>query len=169
MILNRRRKWVNLLSIEQGFKQRQILRVLGFAMAYVAISTLALGAFYNYVLQSFAVGALPLYANGTELAELRQLPGLRETLITWVMMMTGLSVFFAVATGLYFSNKMAGPVYRFKAELNRIEEGKRFRKITLRKGDDFHDVAEALNRALERMQRTQSALGDDSDKPPEMD
>jgi nitrogen fixation/metabolism regulation signal transduction histidine kinase len=85
------------------------------------------------------------------------------------MMMTGLSVFFAVATGLYFSNKMAGPVYRFKAELKRIEEGKRFRKVTLRKGDDFHDVAEALNRALERVQRTQSALGDDSDKPPEMD
>jgi hypothetical protein len=78
MILNRRRKWVNLLSIEQGFKQRQILRVLGFAMAYVAISTLALGAFYNYVLQSFAVGALPLYPSGTELAELRQLPGLRS-------------------------------------------------------------------------------------------
>lgn len=168
MVFNRR-KWVNLLSIEQGFKQRQILRVLGFAMAYVAMSTLALGAFYNYVLQSFAIGALPLYPSGSELAELRQLPGLRETLIAWVMMMTGLSVFFAVATGLYFSNKMAGPVYRFKAELKRLEEGKRFQRIALRKGDDFHDVAEALNRALERLERTQSALADPSDKPLEDD
>jgi methyl-accepting chemotaxis protein len=164
-----RRKWLNLLSIEQGFKQRQILRVLGFAVAYVAISTLALGAFYNYVLQSFAFGALPLHPSGPELTELRQLPGLRQTLITWVMLMTGLSVFFAVATGLYFSNKMAGPIYRFKAELQRIEEGKSFRKIVLRKGDDFQDVAESLNGALERMQRTQSALADQSDKPPEID
>jgi hypothetical protein len=39
----------------------------------------------------------------------------------------------------------------------------------LRKGDDFQDVAESLNRALERLQRTESALADQSDKPPEMD
>ena len=163
------RKWWNLLSVEQGFKQRQILRVLGFAVSYVAISTLALAAFYNHVLQVVAVTAVPLYASGPELAELRHLPGLRDTLIAWVTLMTGLSVLFAVGTGLYFSHKMAGPVYRFKAELKRIEEGKRVREIVLRKGDDFQDVAESLNRALERLQRTQSALADQSDKPPETD
>jgi len=64
---------------------------------------------------------------------------------------------------------MAGPVYRFKAELRRIEQGKRVREIVLRKGDDFQDVADSLNRALGRLQRTESALADQSEKPPEID
>jgi len=93
------RKWWNLLSVEQGFKQRQILRVLGFAVIYVAISTLALAAFYNHVLQVVAVTAVPLYGSGPGLGELRHLPGLRETVLTWVTLMTGMSVLFAVDTG----------------------------------------------------------------------
>ena len=60
-------------------------------------------------------------------------------------------------------------IYRFKLELQRIEEGKRVREIVLRQSDDFQDVAASLNRALERLQRTQSALADPSDKPLEMD
>ena len=64
----------------------------------------------------------------------------------------GLSVFFAIATGLYFSHKMAGPIYRFKVELTRIEEGKRARPIILRKGDYWQEFVADFNRIVERYQ-----------------
>jgi len=46
---------------------------------------------------------------------------------------------------------MAGPIYKFKQELLRIEAGHAPRPIRLRKRDEFHDVAEALTRALETL------------------
>ena len=80
-------------------------------------------------------------------------------LLIWATMMTSLSVVFAVVVGLYFSHKMAGPLYRFKLELRRVAAGEKARPVYLRKGnDDFEDIAAALNGALERIQGEDGSL-----------
>jgi methyl-accepting chemotaxis protein len=154
----RRNGWWNSLSFESDFKRRQLGRVLAFTIAYVAISSVAVAVVYGISLRPLAVGQLPFYLPAEQLRRAQGVPGLTETLAVWVMLMTSLSAFFAIVVGLYFSHKLAGPIYRFKLELQRIAEGRDRRTIRLRKGDDFHDVAEVLNRALEHVQSTENLL-----------
>jgi hypothetical protein len=139
----RRKGWWNSLSFESDFKRRQLGRVLAFAVAYVAVSTVAVAVVYAISLRPLAVGQLPFYLRVEQLRQAGGVPGLTEALAVWVMLMTSLSAFFAIVVGLYFSHKLAGPIYRFKLE---------------RKGDDFHDVADVLNRALEHLQSTENLL-----------
>lgn len=144
-----RRRWWNSFAIEQNFKQRQLVRVLGFSAAYVAISTVAVAVFYQRLVAPMAAELPP---------DALQPPGLAQAVGVWATLMMGLSALFATATGLYFGHKLAGPLYRFKTELRRIADGKPVRRITLRAGDEFHDVADALNDALERVERAEGAL-----------
>lgn len=154
-----RRRWNNLFRVEADFKRRQIARVLGFAGVYVALSSLVLGFFYAHVLHPGLVGSRPFYLDLSSSGELwRQIPGLRGTVTVFATAMTGLSSLFAVAIGLHFSHKMAGPIYRFKQELARLQEGREIRPIALRKGDDFQDVAASLNGALETLRAREETL-----------
>jgi methyl-accepting chemotaxis protein len=154
----RRNGWWNSLSFEPDFKRRQLGRVLLFTLAYVAVSTVAVAVIYSISLRPLAVGQLPFYLRAENLRRAGGVPGLTETLAVWVTLMTSLSAFFALVVGLYFSHKLAGPIYRFKLELQRIADGRGWRTIRLRKGDDFQDVADVLNRALEHVQGTENLL-----------
>ena len=154
----RRKAWWNSFSFEADFKRRQLGRVLVFTVAYVAVSTIAVALVYAISLRPLAAGQLPFYLHAEQLRQAGGVPGLSETLAIWVTLMTSLSFFFAIVVGLYFSHKLAGPIYRFKLELQRIAEGRGWRTIRLRRGDDFQDVADVLNRALEHVQSTESLL-----------
>lgn len=153
----RRQRWWNSVAFEGDFKKRQIVRVLAFTLAFVAISGFCVGTMYAIALEPLVGGELPFYLRA-EMLRQSGVPGMTETLLVWVTLMGSLSAFFAVAVGLYFSHKLAGPIYRFKIELQRIAEGQEARPIRLRKGDDFQDVADALNSALGRIQSGQLLL-----------
>jgi hypothetical protein len=154
----RRRGWWNSFSFESDFKRRQLGRVLAFALAYVAISSVAVAVIYGICLRPLAVGEFPFYLRAEQLRQAGGVPGLAQTIAIWVTLMMSFSAFFAIVVGLYFSHKLAGPIYRFKLELERITEGREWRAIRLRREDDFHDVADMLNRALEHIESTENLL-----------
>jgi methyl-accepting chemotaxis protein len=128
--------------IEQRFKQRQILRLIGLSLLNVAVSTVAFVAFMQYEL-SAVQGGLPMSAGPS--------PGLIRIAIVWAAFMSGLGGLFALLTGILMTHRMAGPIYKFKMELDRIRDGHPPRYIGVRKGDEFADVAEALNGALDAL------------------
>ncbi len=153
----RRQGWWS-LTLEPAFKKRQIARVLAFTAAYVAISTACVSAVYSIAMRPLAQGELPFYVRSEMLSQAGGAPGLHETLVIWATLMIGMSGFFAIVVGLYFSHKLAGPIYRFKLELQRLADGHQTRTIRLRRGDDFQDLAQVMNRALERLQGDETAL-----------
>jgi methyl-accepting chemotaxis protein len=128
--------------VEQRFKQRQILRLIGLSLLNVAVSTVAFVAFMQYEL-SAVQGGLPLSAGPS--------PGLIRIAIVWAAFMSGVGGLFALLTGMLMTHRMAGPIYKFKMELGRIRDGHPPRYIGVRKGDEFADVAEALNGALDAL------------------
>ena len=147
------------LKVEQDFKQRQLMWVLGFAAVYVVISSLMLGAFYVQLLHSAAIGAPPLSIGFEDSLETwNRLPGLRRAVTLWATALTGLSVLFATAVGLVWGHKVGGPIHRFKKELEHLRDGQPVRKITLRRGDEFQDVAEILNETLPSIQARERDL-----------
>ncbi len=56
-----------------------------------------------------------------------------------------------VIAGIVMMEKVKGPFFRISKELKRIREGDLEENIALRGGDEFKDVAEALNEMLDLM------------------
>jgi methyl-accepting chemotaxis protein len=137
-----RRSWLSYFKVEQDFKQRQIFRLLGLTALNVGVSTVAFVGFLNHELETLRSG-LPFLDTPT--------PSLVRIGIVWAALMAGLGGLFAMLTGMMMTHRMAGPIYSFKRELKRIEEGLPPRRLGVRKGDEFQDVADALNGALEAL------------------
>lgn len=154
----RTQRWWNSLRFESDFKRRQLERIMAFTAVYVAMSTFVMATVYGWVLQPLTVGELPFYMSLAEVRNTGSIPGMKQMVTVWATLMTGMSVMFACVVGLYFSHKLAGPIYRFKLELQRIVDGKGYREIKLREGDDFHDVAHVLNRALDQVSHRETVL-----------
>ena len=139
---DRRSLW-SVFEVEEGFKHRQIMRLVALTVFNVTISTGAFIAYQNYEMNALRdFGFMPEGATTN---------GMIRIVIAWAAFMAATCGLFALLTGLLMTHRMAGPIYKFKQELKRIEAGHAPRPIILRKRDEFHDVAEALTRALETL------------------
>jgi hypothetical protein len=55
-----------------------------------------------------------------------------------------------ILSGLYFTNKIVGPIYRLKKHMESAVNGEAIAKIQFRKGDFFSDIAPVYNKLLEK-------------------
>lgn len=62
-------------------------------------------------------------------------------LILWQLGFTAL----VFIIGIFFSHKIAGPIYKLKKHLRLIREGKATEDLYFRQGDNFHDLADEIN------------------------
>lgn len=61
---------------------------------------------------------------------------------------------FVFLLALFFSHKIAGPVYRIEKSINEIARGNLGLRISLRRGDELQDLAEMINVMTERFKNT---------------
>jgi nitrogen fixation/metabolism regulation signal transduction histidine kinase len=57
-------------------------------------------------------------------------------------------LFIFAVYGLFFSNRIAGPIYNLRNSIERILNGESPREIKLRKDDYFHDLSAQINRLI---------------------
>ena len=69
-----------------------------------------------------------------------------------------LLLFFIAWGSIYFSHKIAGPLYRFHATLEAVEQGDVSIRIRLRKADEAQLLAKRFNLTLENLDQTFSRL-----------
>lgn len=50
--------------------------------------------------------------------------------------------------GIFYSHRIAGPLYRVKKICDELAKGNLNQNVKFRKNDEFHDVAEALNKVI---------------------
>src|SRR5882762_573812 len=62
----------------------------------------------------------------------------------------GIGIGVSLLAGIFYSHRLAGPLYRIRRTLSDVQEGKPMRPIVLRKNDEFKELAEDLNRLLSR-------------------
>ena len=53
---------------------------------------------------------------------------------------------------IFLSHKIAGPMYKLRRHLEEIREGGEVKPIHFRKGDNFQEIADEVNRTLETLQ-----------------
>lgn len=56
----------------------------------------------------------------------------------------------SVLAGIYYSHRLAGPIYRIRRTLRDALEGKAPEPIVLRKSDEFKELAEDINHLLQK-------------------
>lgn len=66
-------------------------------------------------------------------------------------------VFIAVY-GIIFLHRVAGPVYRFRQTLLKLNRGEPVSEINLREGDFFHEVAHDINTIIHRFRAEETKL-----------
>jgi nitrogen fixation/metabolism regulation signal transduction histidine kinase len=64
------------------------------------------------------------------------------------------------AYGVVFLHRVAGPVYRFRQTLLRVNRGEMPQDIKLREGDFFHDMAHDINIILRRLRLEQEKISE---------
>jgi hypothetical protein len=72
-----------------------------------------------------------------------------------IFLLSGLHIGFVVLTFfgcIFFSHKIAGPLYKLQKHLRTIREGLSPGKLFFRKGDYFQDVADDLNDTIEHIE-----------------
>lgn len=53
--------------------------------------------------------------------------------------------------GMFWSHRVAGPIYKVQLHMQKIIDDKVFSRITFRKGDSFMELADSINAAFEAL------------------
>jgi len=72
-------------------------------------------------------------------------------LIQTLIVVSVVVAIFAIMLTLYVSHKIGGPVYRFKKELELIEQGDFSSEFRIRRKDQFQDLAQLLNSVKKKL------------------
>lgn len=75
-----------------------------------------------------------------------------------IIYMGGIQLFFTFLVFIifiFFTHKIAGPMFKLKNHLAKIREGEEISPLTFRDGDHFHDVAEEVTLFLETLSLNQ--------------
>lgn len=62
-----------------------------------------------------------------------------------------LSVIFTIFIGLFYSHRMAGPLYSIKRSLRQLRAGKRITAVRVREHDEFQDLATEITKTIQWM------------------
>jgi len=74
-----------------------------------------------------------------------------EVLNLQLALFTFLIIFMICLGGVLLSHRIGGPIYRIREHLNALADGRvQPQRIHFRKGDFFHDLADAFNRYQEK-------------------
>ncbi|MFA5167746.1 MAG: hypothetical protein WC530_04360 [Candidatus Omnitrophota bacterium] len=77
--------------------------------------------------------------------------------VTLVLILTLIII---AAYGVVFLHRVAGPVYRFRQTLLKVNRGEMPQDIKLREGDFFHDMAYDINIILRRLRTEQDKISE---------
>jgi nitrogen fixation/metabolism regulation signal transduction histidine kinase len=94
----------------------------------------------------------------------------RKALIVSLLWVFGIGVFIViietVLLTIYFSHRVAGPVYRFEKTFKAVIEGDYTESIHLRRGDELQNLATLINKAVsmsaQRLRALRDAQGDEA-------
>ena len=85
------------------------------------------------------------------------------SVIFTTLMTTGVIGAIAVIVTLLASHKIAGPIYRFEKDIQRIAQGDLRHRIQIRKGDQFQELAVSLNGMIDGLSERVSAVREEAE------
>lgn len=166
--LKRRKRFVPDPSLQYRMVSRMAAAVVGAILVFSAVFALYYWVSYmsgdnlfrEYVVVYKQVQTIRPVRQDDRTVEQRyyetqaQPPTTRLQLILPVVLINNLLIMVALTVmAVFYSHRVAGPVYRIKNVINRALSGESEQRIFLREGDELKDLAEKINALLERTDR----------------
>lgn len=146
---NRRKQ----LIVDRDVQTRIILAVSWPLAAAIAVVALFLGVLCgDLAQQARALGV-----------DVPSVPATVFAIVVLVLACLGFVAYMA----LRISHRVAGPIFRLNATMQRFQNGERDARVDLRRGDYLHEVAAGLNGLLEWMQQQLPADAKPAERAPE--
>jgi methyl-accepting chemotaxis protein len=144
---NRRHQFL----IDKGFQNRFIIQL---TLLIVGSIVVAFGAVWAYT-HLFDVKKLSFPVAETVQAAQQNLPSPLFLDILWLptLVILLLVIVCIPIVGLFYSHRIAGPMFNLKRMLARVENGNLEQAMHIRTNDEFHDVENAFNQMLKGLNR----------------
>jgi len=139
---------------DKTFQMRQLRRVLWLTLFFIVQSTLLLGVFHHQLLGRLAAGNAPLLFASEDIGTLSErVPSVAGAMGSWLVLMLVVNALVTGVIGVWIVRRLGNPLLAMRRALNDIGEGRL--DTRLREGDEqeFAELADAFNRALETMQQ----------------
>ncbi len=138
-VKGKKQRKISNIFINGTFQAKVIVLVVGIALLQGVLGT----GFIYLAFQQFINNWSNVVLESGDVLEAVQL--LNKEILFGVII-TNLSFFlFSIFMAVFFSHKLAGPNYAIKRAINNLLDGVDHHTITLRDGDEFHDLAERIN------------------------
>jgi methyl-accepting chemotaxis protein len=91
----------------------------------------------------------------------KDIPGVnRLELVLPPLLINNLAIMvFIIIVGIYNSHRIAGPLFRVQRDIERVLAGEKGVRVKVRKRDNFPELAEEVNRLIERVESTVGGAG----------
>jgi len=131
--------------IKPNFQYRFLAHFVGFSILGIFIANAIVFGYYFWR-SGYDVSTQFLFQvkSGGPLHRISLLELLGPAMAASIAIATAISTWI----GLRFSHQIAGPLYRFEKTFRDIRRGQRIESVTLRKHDEFKEVAGELTRML---------------------
>jgi len=123
----------------------QIKYSLFFTIAGVLIAVLFCAHIF-YFLNEYLQVVIPDYADRPQVYAF--IMSEKRKIILYLALLVSLLGCFLFFMGIVFTHKIAGPIMVIKRRMSDIEKGDFGAQVKLRKGDEFKDLADSLNKML---------------------
>ncbi|NND90388.1 MAG: methyl-accepting chemotaxis protein [Granulosicoccus sp.] len=138
---------------DKTFQMRQIRRVLLLTLFFIVQSTLILGVFYHTFLGNLVAGNAPLFFASEDMAALDEaIPDMGSVLGHWLLVMLLINGLVTTGIAVYILRRLGNPILAIRRALNEIGDGNLDVRLRSNDAQEFSELCEALNRALEQVQ-----------------
>lgn len=127
-------------------RKKLIKPALQFKVIGSFLGTAAIAVIVQTILMARAFTTIPELSDAEHTALLEHLPGLL-TFNLFVSLAVLIPLILLI--GITVTHRIVGPIYRFESYLGELKRGETSRPCRIRKGDELHDLCNAINQATE--------------------
>ena len=138
--------------VDRSFQYAFMARFTGMVVSGILLAFLILTGWFLVKYSRSDLAMKFFYITGEPGSSLKQ-TNLMNLVIPSLAVSAVLSCIFTLAFGLFYSHRIAGPIYNLKKALREVRGGKVDRVVKFRKGDEFHDLAEEINKTIAWVRR----------------
>lgn len=137
---------------DKSFQLRQVRRVVLLTIFFIVQSTLILAVFYHAFLGNLVEGNAPILFASEDIGALSDtVPAMSTVLSRWLLVMLVINGLITGAIAVYIMRKLGSPILAIRRALNEIGDGNLHVRLRVGDSQEFSELSEALNRALERI------------------
>ena len=134
---------------DKTFQAREIRRVIKLSLAYLFITTVLLGLFYNHMLGELTSGSSPLLFASEDMNLVNEaVPPLGAVLLRWLAAMMVINVALTMALGVYITRKLGHPLMAIRRALREVAAGNLDVRLRETDNSEFGELSEELQHAM---------------------